>query len=381
LRIVKAVGCATLAVLLCVVGYKGIAASKRFEFVVLSSFPFVAAVYASLLACICFLGPGKAQPVTPVPDDGGQLSNRLRAWITANRGGRFGGASRLVVRGFGKVMVGVGTLLCCTAGATMFTSSQPRQVDFGPSFLFLLFVLGVPGVFLYLIGRGLSARRAVDVLNPEGPRPILLLRSFCDDGATLPTGSSTVENNINPLKSLNSFEETLTATFERVGPVVAVGRPGELLPPSGAARAYLSNEQWQAWVADLLAWSQQVVMLLGSPKLGETEDGLTWEILHVYDTVAPQKIILLIPPHLSEDEVRKRWTSYAELLGRRFPPYRPDALLIRYDCDWTASIVSTWGLRGVGPRSNFESVKTAVAWARDWSNPALGFEITKVECS
>jgi hypothetical protein len=376
-RVAKAIGCLTLAVLFCVGGGRTVAVSES---------PFlwipilIASAIAVLCSCILLFAQSKVEPLDVVPDDGGQLSERLRQWITSNRGGRLGRAFRFFLRAFGTVMAAAGSLFCFGAGAALFTSTQNRQMPLDSGFFIFLLVLGVVGISLSLIGKSLSARRAVDVLDPDGLRPILFLRSFGDDGARLPTGT-TVEQNINPLKSANTLEETLTTTFAEAGPVVAIGRPGETFRPSGAARAYLSDSEWKNWVADLLEWSQQVVMLLGSPNvyLGEA-DGLAWEIMHVYRNVAPQKIILLIPPHLSEDEVRGRWQLYASLVGNLFPTYRPDAVLIRYEADWTASVVCASNYRKGSSESRFDSFNTAAACARDWTEPASGYDVARTRC-
>jgi hypothetical protein len=338
---------------------------------------FIAAVPALIWLWLLCLLTDNVKAVAIVPDDGGQLSDRLRTWITTRRGSRAKRAFRLAVRGFGSLMAGIGVLICMVAGGAMFMNVT--RMPGAPGFLSTAFVLGIVGVILAVMGKTLSMSRASDILDPDGPRPILLLRSFKDDGIQLPHAEGNVlEQNFNPLNLFNTFEETLAATFKSVGPVVAVGRPGEPARPFGAARAYLSDEEWKQWVADFLEWSQLVVMLLGSPVVGRREaDGLTWEILRVYRSAAPQKIILLIPPNLSDEEVRSRWGLYSRLVGGRFPLYQPGAVLIRYDADWTATVVSDPKLRTRGDERRFEAYTSAIVCARDWTDPLSGFEVVK----
>jgi hypothetical protein len=48
-----------------------------------------------------------------------------------------------------------------------------------------------------------------------------------------------------PLASGRSEEEQVAQAVRAVGPMVAVGRPGESLPYVGAIRMYLPRENWQ----------------------------------------------------------------------------------------------------------------------------------------
>ena len=57
-----------------------------------------------------------------------------------------------------------------------------------------------------------------------------------------------------------------------VGPVVAIGKPGEPLPELGAARLYVADDQWQAKVIELMGKAALVVIRLGA------SPGLLWEI-------------------------------------------------------------------------------------------------------
>jgi hypothetical protein len=49
-----------------------------------------------------------------------------------------------------------------------------------------------------------------------------------------------------------SEEEELSQAIAPLGPVVAIGRPGEMLQTPGAARMYVEDEQWQKEVANLV---------------------------------------------------------------------------------------------------------------------------------
>ena len=51
-------------------------------------------------------------------------------------------------------------------------------------------------------------------------------------------------------------EEAVTGFLRRIGPVIALGRPGESLPPLGATRIYVPNAEWQSRVLRLFTESK-----------------------------------------------------------------------------------------------------------------------------
>ena len=57
----------------------------------------------------------------------------------------------------------------------------------------------------------------------------------------------------------------------RVGPVIAIGKPGERLPQLGAARLYVDDDHWRDTIDDLMAESALVVV-----RAGDTPN-LWWE--------------------------------------------------------------------------------------------------------
>ena len=84
-----------------------------------------------------------------------------------------------------------------------------------------------------------------------------------------------------------SPEQELAEILNRVGPVIAIGKPGEPLPELGAARLYVSDADWKAKVTDMLARSRLVVIRTGSTP------NLQWEIEHTMARV-PRRQILLV---------------------------------------------------------------------------------------
>lgn len=164
-----------------------------------------------------------------------------------------------------------------------------------------------------------AARDAASVLLADGRRPVLYLRSFADDPTSASVDSlhggweATVMNVL-------SREEQLAGALRAFGPVIAVGRPGEPLPFLGAARFYLSPDQWQPEVRRLMELSQLVVL-----RLGEGE-GLWWEVEQVRATQPARKLVLLVPGE---------WAGLSERLRTRSP-----VRVVSGGGEWVSSVVT-----------------------------------------
>ncbi len=76
------------------------------------------------------------------------------------------------------------------------------------------------------------------------------------------------------------------------GPVVAIGAPGST-PPFGAARKYVTDDEWRDTVSDLCSHAGAVVMTLD-----ETE-GVRWELAHLFGRNYERKTPFLLPPRLA----------------------------------------------------------------------------------
>lgn len=139
---------------------------------------------------------------------------------------------------------------------------------------------------------GSAARELLWDVRP----PVLLLRSFLMDAVP----AHSFDRKIGFFRFLNwmdkhTFEEYLAAEFEHIGPVVAVGRPGETIAPSGAARAYLADDVWQDWVLTHAQSSQCVLMVV------DDSPGMMWELKHIPELVGLQRVIFVVPPYPEDD--------------------------------------------------------------------------------
>jgi hypothetical protein len=136
---------------------------------------------------------------------------------------------------------------------------------------------------LFRLGRQLAAPRGPEAVAGDDRPPVLYLRSFKDDSSWWFGMAMTMDH----LQVLTE-EEQIAEALGDIGPVIAVGRPGERLPPSGATRLYLTNEEWQERVAELIAKARLVVIRTGKG------DGVMWELETALRTIPPQRLVLAI---------------------------------------------------------------------------------------
>lgn len=89
-----------------------------------------------------------------------------------------------------------------------------------------------------------------------------------------------------------SLETRLTNHFMQFGPFIAVGLPSESVPQIGAARAKLSDDEWQAAVRDWMRASSVIVMYAGTTKW------IGWRLENIIEGGWTDKLIILFPPVL-----------------------------------------------------------------------------------
>jgi len=136
-------------------------------------------------------------------------------------------------------------------------------------------------------------RTALTLLAPEAissvrndPRPpILLLRSFDDDSATILPKHAWLRS----LRQKLRLEEAAANELQAFGPFVAVGKPGEKLPQLGASRAYLSDDDWQNQVTDWMKISRFIVFVPGTTKW------VAWEVQQALNLGFTGKLIFIFP--------------------------------------------------------------------------------------
>ncbi len=149
-------------------------------------------------------------------------------------------------------------------------------------------LVGKRGERLHSIGRALAAPPASRLLRKKAGRYVLYFRSFADD---LSVETMSIAQ--------SSLEERLCQALDFIGPVMAIGKPGERLATPGAARLYVQDADWRQTAVQLMTRARLVfIRMSDSP-------GLRWEISTVLERVPPTKILIFFERGYS-NEVRER---------------------------------------------------------------------------
>jgi hypothetical protein len=219
--------------------------------------------------------------------------------------------------------------------------------------VYALVVLGVNvyftlpmGVFLTLAGFLFArAKRHVvsgadEALRGHHQGLVLVLRSFRFDGARVQRYSLLLLlGRWNPIQQWGTLEELLTRQFRKLGPVIAIGRPEDTLPPLGAHRKYLAQgEEWRAQVERYLQESLLVLVVVGRT------EGLAWEARHLVERISPTRVIFVLPP-LKDPALQLVWSEFRLLMQDidqlRLPADLPsNAIYIRFSEDWIGTAVA-----------------------------------------
>ena len=155
----------------------------------------------------------------------------------------------------------------------------------------LLGLLTLPlSAFLLQMGRKLSRPDATTLLEADERAPIVLLRSFQDDEKSVKRRNVLARLLFWGFRGRIRLEEAIAGELARFGPFVAIGEPGERLPDLGAARAYFSNDEWQAAVLDWIGRARTIVII------GGTTRWVTRELQQVVASGKLHHLVLLLPP-------------------------------------------------------------------------------------
>lgn len=149
----------------------------------------------------------------------------------------------------------------------------------------------VVGPALLMLARGCFEPIADDLLSTDNRPPIVFLRAFADDETANP---------LNLRSSLLDFsiEDRLAAHFNAFGPFVAIGAPGKKNPTIGAARAFLSDAEWQARVK---GWIDRASAILWSA--GGTT-WVFWELEQIINAGKVGQLIIVFPRRIEDPAAR-----------------------------------------------------------------------------
>ncbi len=137
-------------------------------------------------------------------------------------------------------------------------------------------------------------RRAGVTTTPElveefyGRRPAVLLREFRSDdlNAARPANRA----------SRVAYEDVIVAAMHPIGPVVAVGEPGERFGAGAAYRTYIDTPDWLSRVQEMCAAAPVVAMIASAG------DGLRDELAMLRDSSMLKSTIVVLPWEMLDEE-------------------------------------------------------------------------------
>lgn len=238
---------------------------------------------------------------------------------------------------------GIVLVLLAIVFSTPIQSQQndPDHVDWETLLFFapLTFVSMIGGLYCFMRGKRMKALSAQELTHLDKRPPVVYLRSFRDDAAGASNPFAGILGLASFVFGMSSEEEQLAEAFNGVGPFIAIGKPGETLPQTGAARMYVSDSEWHERVEQLMQSSQLVAL-----RIGKTP-GFWWEVQRAVEIADPTKIVFLVP--FGKKPYQEFCRRAVTILPCHLPPLPggqsfslgPLRAMIYFGPDWTPRIV------------------------------------------
>lgn len=178
---------------------------------------------------------------------------------------------------------------------------------------FLSFPIG-----LFYLARRLKSQSALETVRGDRRPPVLYLRSFRFDAI----------DDLQAQRSGQTEEAAMVSGLERIGPVLAIGRPGERLGHLGAARLYVADDDWQTIARRLMASARLVVI-----RAGGDSPGIRWELACARDGLPAEKVVLWFPSKFNRATYAGLRDVAHEALKVDLPEACPKGY-VTFDADW-----------------------------------------------
>jgi hypothetical protein len=162
-------------------------------------------------------------------------------------------------------------------------------------------------------GRKLQTPSVEEIMRKDYRRPVLYLRPFARDSRA--AGAEIVyDGQTRGWLITRTEEEQMVHVLQTIGPVIAIGKPGDPLPELGAARRYLKpGEEWQDVIEEWMAQASVVVLHAG------TGQGLLWELQLAKHKLSHEQLLILLSSDDKEYLLFKK--SVENLCSIRLPAY------------------------------------------------------------
>ena len=149
-----------------------------------------------------------------------------------------------------------------------------------------------------VLGKRIAARSA-QRLRADRRQPVVFLRAFADD--SLAVAGVAAEGSWISRAQRRRLESAIDEWCERIGPFVALGRPGERLPLDGAARDYAAAD-WDSKSMLFLHDASMIVLVVAGNRAHPMETCRLTECGFL------AKTLWIVPP-VSTAEALRRWRA------------------------------------------------------------------------
>jgi hypothetical protein len=216
--------------------------------------------------------------------------------------------------------------------------------DSSPQLAQLIAQFSILLVPLFPVLRRTGKRLHVDaqnIIRSDNRAPILYLRPFSHDREATSYGILR-----------RPTEMILKSALKNVGPLVAVAKPAEELPPLGAARLHFKGSEWQDRVAELMSISRLVIIETGRVSLDvdityeDYPQGLSWEMSKATSCVGPGKLLVsfffaqILDSHSRKNEFDAFKFLAGNTWGLQIPDLPNNCYFITFPENFTAEVVS-----------------------------------------
>jgi hypothetical protein len=209
-------------------------------------------------------------------------------------------------------------LLVFSSGSLKYFVDSLRNTEFGKASASLQFFASLFAVLAVVASTRVSRffrqwvrRSFAKVLSSEQRPAVLLLRSFADDGLRLRTRRSARHSLSERLsfRRFDSFDEVLSWSLWRYGPVRTAAQPGRSISSSGALQQNFADSTWEQSVSTLILNSPFIVVSVSST------ESLDWEIKELLRLGATDRTVFFLPPIRNDAEMDRRLAQLSETLG------------------------------------------------------------------
>ena len=200
----------------------------------------------------------------------------------------------------------------------------PSLNDLGLVAALLGFVVAPSGFLLSLFlafkliyrGKQYSARGKAAKAEADARQPVLYFRPFVMDEVVSRLFRQALGRGVWPW--FFSVEEQLADALEPIGPLVAIGKPGEQLPTPGAVREYFDATTWQKAVQRWLSIARIIILRPG------ISEGLWWELKEAVAAKTAERLLILMLKMKQAEYLR-----FSQVLGDRLGIRLPDVYEVR----------------------------------------------------